>query len=408
MRCARYNTRYGAVFAHRASCWHQPSPAPALAPVRQRTAPVALGECWPTQRGEEWPGVPHSAPKTDAAQSFGRGPLPPPEWALALRQLTELTRGPVSSPSWWRAAAFDASLETLTDPGRHATCDQPGQERDLPPAIAMQLGLAGWGHFRLGDEEPQQIGPGRSFFFETSGLSHYLPAGSPGWTFVRLAIYHPYLKARLAGQVSVNGPLFDLHPDEALTASLLRLVRGAIKKDFQDQFEAEMALFTFVLGFERRSQQTTSETRSAQRMMGRRAGPRSRAPAGRAQRARPGRRIWHEPQPLQSPLPCPDRAHARALRRRGPPAKGRGPAHRHPRPPQGHRGRLWLRQRQSPVQGFPSRSPAKPNILSAHARLASWPVGAPLPWFPYPRGRGAARASRRRAGELRPTALFRG
>ncbi|MGD0835548.1 MAG: AraC family transcriptional regulator [Polyangia bacterium] len=173
----------------------------------------------------------------------------------------------MSSPSWWRAAAFDASLETLTDPGLHATCNQPGQERELPPAIAMQLGLAGWGYFRLGSEEPQQIGPGRSFFFETSGLSHYLPAGSPGWTFVRLAIYHPYLKARLADQVSVNGPLFDLHPDEALTASLLRLVRGAIRKDFQDQFEAEMALFTFVLGFERRSQQTTSETRSAQRMM---------------------------------------------------------------------------------------------------------------------------------------------
>jgi AraC-like DNA-binding protein len=132
----------------------------------------------------------------------------------------------------------------------------------------MQLGLAGWGHFCPRDEEPQPIGPGRSFFtLGTSGPSYYLPAGSPGWTFVRIKIYHPYLKARLTKQVSATGPLLDLHPDEVLTASVLRLVRGAIKKDFQDQFEAEMAMFTFVLNFERRSQQATSEAQRAQRMV---------------------------------------------------------------------------------------------------------------------------------------------
>jgi transcriptional regulator GlxA family with amidase domain len=52
-----------------------------------------------------------------------------------------------------------------------------------------------------------------------------------------------------------------------LTASVVRLVRGAIAKDFRDHFDAEMALFDFVLTFERWARQTANEDREAQRLV---------------------------------------------------------------------------------------------------------------------------------------------
>lgn len=46
-------------------------------------------------------------------------------------------------------------------------------------------------------------------------------------------------------------------PDDALTASALHLVRGAIKKDFRDRYAVELALFEFVLATEVRVHEAT-------------------------------------------------------------------------------------------------------------------------------------------------------
>jgi transcriptional regulator GlxA family with amidase domain len=98
-------------------------------------------------------------------------------------------------------------------------------------------------------------------------VSHSLPEGSPGWMFLRIEIDHPYLRPRLAKQTSSPGPLVELRPDEPLTASVLRLVRGAVTQDFRDQYAAEMALFDLVLTFERRALEPANGNRKAERLM---------------------------------------------------------------------------------------------------------------------------------------------
>lgn len=56
-------------------------------------------------------------------------------------------------------------------------------------------------------------------------------------------------------------------PDGAFTACALRLVRGAIKKDFRDRFEVELALFEFVLAYERWAHQPSDSSGEGQRLV---------------------------------------------------------------------------------------------------------------------------------------------
>src|SRR5262249_38491120 len=72
-----------------------------------------------------------------------------------------------------------------------------------------------------------------------------------GWTFGWIGIYHPYLIKRIARQVAATGPVLRAPPTGALATSALRLVRGAFEKDFRDRFDVELALFEFVLAYER-------------------------------------------------------------------------------------------------------------------------------------------------------------
>jgi AraC-like DNA-binding protein len=197
-----------------------------------------------------------------------RRPAPPPEWAATVDHLASLALWPVPAPPWWKAGArFRASLETWTDPTSHGNNDE-ASHGGVAGSIVFQLTLAGWGYVRLEGQEPQKIGPGKGFWaVRPFGSSHSLPEESPGWTFARIEIHHPYFRSRLTKQVGTAGPLVDVRPGEALTASVIRLVRGAICKDFQDQFEAELALFDFVLTFERWVRRMADGAREAQRLM---------------------------------------------------------------------------------------------------------------------------------------------
>jgi AraC-like DNA-binding protein len=134
--------------------------------------------------------------------------------------------------------------------------------------LYFQLCLAGWGHFQLHGEQPQKVTPGKAFFaLIPSRHLYYLPEESPGWIFARIGIHQPYLVARVAKQVAVTGPLLDVSPDSALAASTLRLVRGAIKKDFLDRFDVELALFEFVLVYERWASQMRDGSGEGQRLL---------------------------------------------------------------------------------------------------------------------------------------------
>lgn len=185
------------------------------------------------------------------------GPAPPPAWAPALRQLSDLSRKPVASPHWWTPrTAYFGSVETRTDASSYRWDGMKRLDRGDTPLFAFQLTLGGWGCFQRYGQAPRQVPPGSAFVaLIPSRHRYFLPPDSPGWTFAWISVYHPYLLARMKRLVAASGPLFDVPPDGRLAAVVLRLVRGAIKKDFSDRFEVESALFEFLLACEQRAHQ---------------------------------------------------------------------------------------------------------------------------------------------------------
>ena len=207
---------------------------------------------------------------SDVVASRNPGPAPPPAWAAALRQLSELSRAPTPAPSWWTPkTAFFGNIETRTDPASYHWDGMKRLGRHDPPLFFFQLSMAGWGHFQLYGKAPRRVAPGTGFFaILPSRHRYYLPLDSPGWTFGWIGIYHPYLLARVSKQVAAIGPLVELPPDGALAASVLRLVRGAIKKDFRDRFEVESAMFEFVFAYERWAHQARDSSGKGEQLLG--------------------------------------------------------------------------------------------------------------------------------------------
>ena len=197
------------------------------------------------------------------------GPNAPREWAPALTHLVELSRAPMPAPGWWTpAAAFFGSIETRTDSASYHWDGMKRMGRGDAPLAIFQFTLAGWGHFQKHGQPPKRVAPGQGFFAVIpSRHTYYLPRDSPGWTFGWIGIYHPYLLARISKQVAATGAIIDSPPDSAFIASALRLVRGAIKKDFRDCFEAELALFEFVLAYERWARQPSDRSGDGGRML---------------------------------------------------------------------------------------------------------------------------------------------
>jgi AraC-like DNA-binding protein len=163
---------------------------------------------------------------------------------------------PEEGPAWWTPLnAYFGSVETRTDPGGYRWDGMKRLGRRDRPVVFFQFTLAGWGQFELYGRPPQRLPPGTAFFAVVpSRHRYYLPEASAGWTFGWIGIYHPYLLRRIAKQVAATGPVLETQPNSALIASAMRLVRGAIRKDFRDRFEVELALFEFVLTYERLAQ----------------------------------------------------------------------------------------------------------------------------------------------------------
>ena len=227
---------------------------------------------------------PASQPKSKAAQWRRRsydvltsevvacrtsGPEPPPEWAPILHQLSGLSRTPAPAPTWWTPrTAFFGSIETRTDPMSYHWDGMKRLGRRDAPLCFFQVTMAGWGHYQLYGQTPRQILPGMGFFaIIPSQHRYYLPQDSPGWTFGWIGIYQPYLLERIAKQVAATGPVLQVAPAGPLAAATLRLVRGAIKKDFRDQFDVELALIEFVLAYERCIHQSREDSGEGQRLL---------------------------------------------------------------------------------------------------------------------------------------------
>jgi len=206
---------------------------------------------------------------SDAVAFRNAGPAPPPAWTPALHQLTELSRKPVPAPSWWTpTAAYFGSIETRTDPTSYHWDGMKRLGRSDAPLFAFQLTLAGWGHFQLYGRPPRRVPPGTAFIaVMPSRHRYYLPEDSPGWTFGWISIYHPYLLARMAKQVAATGPLIEVAPNGPLAAIAVRLMRGAIKKDFRDRFEVELALFELLVACEQCAQNARDRSGEGQRLL---------------------------------------------------------------------------------------------------------------------------------------------
>ena len=206
---------------------------------------------------------------SDVVASRNPGPSPPLEWALALHQLAELSRKPVPAPSWWTpTTAFFGSIETRTDPSSYYWDGMKRLGRGDAPLFAFQLTMAGWGHFQHHGQPPRRVPPGTAFIaLLPSRHRYYLPDDSPGWTFAWISIYHPYLLARMTKLVATTGPLLEVVPDGPLAAIVVRLVRGAIKKDFRDRFEIELALFEFLVACEQCAQRARDSSGEGQRLL---------------------------------------------------------------------------------------------------------------------------------------------
>jgi AraC-like DNA-binding protein len=196
-------------------------------------------------------------------------PMPPPEWESAVQHLTELSRAQAPAPSWWAPRkSYLGGIETATCAHGHRWDPLRCLEAENEPVLYCQLTMAGSGCFQFAGQTPQEARPGDAFF--STAPSHdrcYVPAESPGWTFGWIGLHHPYLVARITKLVTVAGPRFDVSPDSQLGRSALRLIRGAIKKDFGDLFEVELELFRFVQACEQWTLSVPTGSSGRQRLL---------------------------------------------------------------------------------------------------------------------------------------------
>jgi AraC-like DNA-binding protein len=203
-----------------------------------------------------------TAPKSPAGASEqavdwrslpGAAALPPAAWRSFQRQLLAAAQRFDLGPPWWAANnGFFASVETRAAGSSYRWDGIKRFGKGDCPFFVCQLTIGGWGQFELYDEAPRRMTPGTAFCVTVpSRHRYYLPPDSPGWTFCWIEISHPYVVERAKEQIARSGPIIELRPESALVTSATRLVRGTFKKDFHDRFEVELALFDFMLAYER-------------------------------------------------------------------------------------------------------------------------------------------------------------
>jgi AraC-like DNA-binding protein len=192
----------------------------------------------------------------DWRTSAGVAALLPAAWKPFLRQLSEASQRFDLGPPWWAAnSGFFAAVETRAAGSSYRWDGIKRFGKGDCPFFVCQLTIGGWGHFELYGEAPRRMTPGTAFCVTVpSRHRYYLPPDSPGWTFCWIEISHPYVVERAKRQVVRRGPIVELKPESALVTSAARLVRGTFKKDFHDRFEVELALFDFMLAYERSAQ----------------------------------------------------------------------------------------------------------------------------------------------------------
>ncbi len=183
----------------------------------------------------------------------------PPNWQAAHEHLVEASRTPSQGPPWWTSdRTFYGQVESRAA-GSHYCWDgiQRFKKGDRP-FFFFQYTLGGWGIFEAPGEGARQILPGMGFLAVVPSRHRYfLPEDSPGWTFAWVNFHWPYLMERVAQQIPLTGHVVQLEPTSALAKSALRITSGSYRKDFADRLDVELALFQFVIAYERLAQEQT-------------------------------------------------------------------------------------------------------------------------------------------------------
>ncbi len=119
------------------------------------------------------------------------------------------------------------------------------------PQVVFQVTLDGYGIYENNNGTRDTIPPGSAFAAVVpSDHRYYLPPESEAWTFFWIILRHPYVVERMIAQQSAAGltaTVFPVTADSVLVARAVALWEGV----FPDRFAEELALFEFLIEYER-------------------------------------------------------------------------------------------------------------------------------------------------------------
>lgn len=157
----------------------------------------------------------------------------------------------VSSPP---DAYFSAGLETR-QPGDNYFWD--GLKRGYDPKhpiLLVQVTLAGRGYWTGADDTAIALPEGWGFFAVLPSTHRYFlpPDAAENWGFFWVMIRHPYVITRLVARLSETGTVWNFAAEEHTIAVREAAARLALLgESVRDPFDAEAALFDFLLSVER-------------------------------------------------------------------------------------------------------------------------------------------------------------
>lgn len=176
--------------------------------------------------------------------------------AMVWEHLNARLRSAAVSPARFRPnAPYLAGVETRVPQDRYLWDGKKRQSDPANPTIVFQVTLSGWGIYEShGNKEELPVG--RAFAAIVPSLHrYYLPQESPTWSFFWLVIRHPYVVSRMIeGQRRGVGAVLGVEAHSPVVQRTAELCAEA----FADPFEEELALFSFLIAYERHIHEVTA------------------------------------------------------------------------------------------------------------------------------------------------------